>query len=123
MKASLGMCAAVFAVCCALMAGTVSQVRAAEGDKCTTQGALALALADVLGIKVTEAQAAADALAAMGVGPVLGWDVEACLTDAVSVEISKSFAALNRDMGGFERALGMINPGATKGGPVSPHQP
>lgn len=105
MKTKLCVITAVLAFCCALLVGPVSQARAEE---CTTQGALALALADVLGIKATTAQAAADALANLGVGPAAGWNVEACLTDAVSMEISQSFAALNREAGGFERALGMI---------------
>ena len=61
MKRNLGLIAAVLAFCCALLVGPASQARAEE---CTTQGALALALADVLGIQATSAQAAADALAA-----------------------------------------------------------
>lgn len=106
MKKNVAVFAAVLAFCCALVVGPASQARAEE--PCTTQGALALALADVLKIKVTSAQAAADALAQLGVGPVSGWNVEACLTDAVSMEISQSFAALNREAGGFERALAMV---------------
>lgn len=106
MKTKLGVVAAILAFCCALLVGPVSQARAE--DPCTTQGALALALADVLGIKATSAQAAADALALLGVKPVSEWNVEACLTEAVQIEISQSFAALNREAGGFERALGMI---------------
>lgn len=105
MKTKLGAITAVLAFCCALLVGPAAQARAEE---CTTQGALALALADVLGITATSAQAAADALAQLGVGPVAGWDVEACLTDAVSLEISQSFAAIKREAGGFERALGMV---------------
>ena len=121
MKAKLGVIAAVLAFCCALIVGPASQVRAEE---CTTQGALALALADVLGIKVTTAQAAADALAHLGVGPKLGWNVEACLTDAVALEISQSFAALDRGAGGFERAMGMIGRNADQAYPtVSPFKP
>jgi hypothetical protein len=107
-KKNLGLFAAVFAFCCFLTVGIVSRALAAE---CTTQGSLALALADVLGIEATSAQAAADALAAINVAPALGWDVEACLTEAVKVEISAAFAALNREAGGFERALGMIDTG------------
>ena len=121
MKTKLGVVATVLAFCCVLVVGPAVQARAAE---CTTQGALALALADVVGSKVTSAQAAADALAAIGVGPTLGWNVEACLTDAVSLEISAAYAALNRDAGGFERALGMIGTGNDKSSrSVSPHKP
>lgn len=129
MKTSLGMFAAVIAVCCALVVGSVAQARAAAGDTCTTQGALALALCDVLGIEVTAAQAAADALAALGVKPSLGWDVDACLTEEASFQISRSYAALDRDLGGFDRAMGMIlripdQQYPTKGGPaVSPSNP
>ena len=121
MKTKLGVIAAVLAFCCALLVGPVSQARAEE---CTTQGALALSLADVLGIKVTSAQAAADALASLGIGPSSGWNVEACLTDAVSQEISKTYALLNREAGGFERALGMIHHVPDQGYPtVSPAKP
>ncbi len=121
MKTGFGVIAACLALCCVLLVGTVSQVRAEE---CTTQGALALALADVLGIEVTSAQAAADTLAAMGVAPVMGWNVEACLTDEVSLEISKSFALLKRELGGFERALGMIRSDPGQVPPtVSPAKP
>jgi hypothetical protein len=108
MKRNLGLIAAALMFCCALLVGTASQARAEE---CTTQGALALALADVLGIQATSAQAAADSLAAISVGPALGWNVEACLTAEVSAEISQSFAALKREEGGFERAMNMIRPG------------
>jgi hypothetical protein len=106
MKTKLGVITAVLAFCCALLVGPASQARAE--DSCTTQGALALSLADVLEIKATSAQAAADALAQLGVAPVSGWDVDACLTDAVSMEISQSFAALNRESGSYERALAMV---------------
>jgi len=119
-KKNLGLLAAVLALCCSLTVGSASRAFAAE---CTTQGSLALALADVLGNKATSAQAAADTLAALGVTPTQGWSVEACLTEAVSLEISKSFAALNRDAGGFERAMGMINPAVNQGSSVSPHKP
>lgn len=105
MKTKLGVIAAGLGFCCALLLGPATQVRAEE---CTTQGALALAIADVLAIKTTSAQAAADTLAALGVAPVLGWNVEECLTDEVSLEISKSFALLKREAGEFERAQGMI---------------
>jgi len=102
MKNTLGMIAAVLAFCCALVVGPASQTRAEE---CTTQGALALALADVLGIQVTTAQAAADALALRGIKPKLGWNVEACLTDEVLQEVKKAFA----NAGDFERALALIS--------------
>ena len=120
MKMKLGVVVAVLAFCCALLAGPAPRARAAD---CTTQGALALALADVLGIKVTAAQEAADALAVLGVAPTLGWNVEACLTDAVSLEIRQAFALHNRDMGGFERALDMVRPGPGRDYPVSPAKP
>jgi hypothetical protein len=122
MKTKLCVIAAVLAFCCALVVGSATRARAEE--PCTTQGALALALADVLGIKVTTAQEAADALAALGVKPLLGWDVEACLSDAVSLEISQTFASLNRDAGAFERAMGMIAPRTDRVyPPVSPSRP
>jgi len=107
MKTNLGVIAAVFALCCALVAGPVSPARAE--DQCTTQGALALALADVLGIKVTTAQDAADKLAARNIKPKLGWSVDTCLTDEVLQEIQQSYAAFTRDLAGFDRALGQLN--------------
>jgi len=111
MKKSMAAIIAILAFCCSLVVGTAVQVRAEE---CTTQGALALALADVLGIKATSSQAAADALALRGVGPELGWDVEACLTMAVQEEIKASLG----DAGGFERALAMIDRNADRLYPV-----
>jgi len=125
MSKNLGVFAAILALCCAFMIGPVSQARAAE---CTTQGALALALADVLGIQVTSAQAAADALTALGVAPEHGWAVDACLTEAVALEISQAFAKLNRDHGDFDRAMGMLgsNPDQQypkEGSPISPFKP
>ena len=108
MKTKLGVIAAVLAFCCILAIGPASQARAEE--TCTTQGALALALADVLEIKVTSAQAAADALALRGIAPKLGWNVEACLTDEVSLEIKTSHG----DAGSFERALAMIDRSADR---------
>lgn len=103
MKMKLVVVAAVLAFCCVLVVGLAVQVRAEE--PCTTQGALALALADVLKIKVSTAQEAADALALRGIAPKLGWDVEACLTEEVSREIRTAFG----DAGSFERALAMID--------------
>jgi hypothetical protein len=107
MRRNLGIVIAVLAMTCALLAGSASFGRAEE-PPCTTQGALALALADVLGIKVTEAQAAADALAALGVKPQDGWKVDECLTERVRIEIAQAYAGLNRDAEGFNRALGML---------------
>ena len=120
MNKKLGLIAAVIAICCALVVGSLSQARAEE---CTTQGALALALADVLGIKVTSAQAAADELAKRGIAPKLGWNVESCLTNEVRDEIKTAFA----NAGDFERALAMIgkdSQGAGRSYPVvSPAKP
>lgn len=102
MKTKLGVIAAVVAICCVLASGLASQARAEE--PCTTQGALALALADVLEIKATSAQAAADALALRGIAPKLGWNVEACLTDEVTREIKTAHG----DAVSFERAQALI---------------
>jgi len=118
MKAKLGVIAAVLAFCCALIVGPASQVRAEE---CTTQGALALALADVLGIQVTTAQAAADALALRGIAPKLGWKVEVCLTNEVREEVKMAFA----NAADFERAMKMIGHDYNRTYPpvVSPAKP
>ena len=103
MKTKLGVIAAVLACCCALVVGLAKQARAEE--PCTTQGALALALADVLQIKVTVAQEAADALASRGIAPKLGWNVDACLTADVAQEIRVAFGSI----GSFDRAIAMID--------------
>jgi hypothetical protein len=111
MKKNLAVLAVVLAACCALLVGSAARVRA---DECTTQGALALALADILGIKVTAAQAAADALALRGIAPKLGWDVEACLTPAVAREVRDAFG----NAADFERAMAMIDRNADRVYPV-----
>jgi len=116
MKNTLGLIAAVLAMCCLLVAGPASQARAA--DECTTQGALALALADVLGIKVTTAQDAASALALRGIEPKQGWNIEACLTDEVRQEVKMAFA----NAGDFERAQTLIAPNPARSY-VSPSKP
>lgn len=103
MKTTLGVFVAVLTFCCVLVVGSAVQARAEE--PCTTQGALALALADVLKIKATTAQEAADALAIRGIAPKLGWLVDTCLTDEVSREVRTAFG----DVGSFERALAMID--------------
>lgn len=121
MKTKLGVIAVVLAMCCALFVGFAPQARAAA---CTTQGALALALADLLGIKGTSAQEAADSLAALGVKPKLGWNVEACLTEEVTLEVKQTYAALNRDVKDVDKMLGVI--GQTPDQqypPVSPFKP
>jgi len=104
MKAKLGVIAVALVFLCAMLVGPASQARAEE---CTTQGALALALADVLGIKVTSAQAAADALVLRGIKPDEGWAVEVCLTDAVLQQVKTAFG----EAGNFESALTMIGRG------------
>lgn len=114
MKKVLTVLVVLLAVLCSLLPGgaAIAQAQSAPGqppaNQCTTQGALALALADVLGIKAVSAQAAADALAALNVKPLLGWDVEACLTDSVIQEVAAAYATLNRDAEGFNRALGTL---------------
>ncbi len=128
MRTSIGVLAAIIVFGCALVVGPVSRAQAearAEAraeESCTTQGALALALADVLGIKVTTAQAAADALAAIGIKPDAGWDIEACLTDAVVLEIRRSFVSHNRDEGDFNRTLNMVFRGPDREYPKPPPQ-
>ena len=124
MNRNLGIIAAVLAFCCALVVGPASQARAEE---CTTQGALALALADVLGIKVTSAQAAADALVTCGVScstePKLWWIVSECLTDKVRQEVKVVFAGVVGAKG-FERAEAMLGTDSKRIYPdVSPSKP
>jgi hypothetical protein len=134
MKKAFAVVAVLLAALCALAPFGAATAQAQTPGQppvttCTTQGALALALADVLGIKVADAQAAADALAALAVKPKLGWDVEACLTDVVSQEVAQAYAALNRDAEGFNRAMGMLlkipDQQYPRGGrpPVSPSRP
>jgi len=113
MKTKLGVIVAVLACCCVLVFGSAVQSRAEE--MCTTQGALALALADMLKIQITTAQEAADALASRGIAPKLGWDVDACLTAEVSREVRVAFGSI----GTFERAMAMIDNNKDQQYPIS----
>ena len=113
MKKKLGVIAAVLACCCVLVVGLAKKACAEE--PCTTQGALALALADVLQIKVTVAQEAADALASRGIAPKLGWNVDACLTAEVAQEIRVAFGSI----GTFDRAMAMIDNNKDQQYPIS----
>jgi len=103
MKTKLGVFAAVLACCCLLVVGLAVPARAEE--PCTTQGALALALADVLKIEVNTAEEAADSLASRGIAPKLGWNVDVCLTAEVAQEIRVAFGSI----GTFDRAMAMID--------------
>lgn len=75
--------------------------------ECTTQGAYALALAQVLNFNVTTVDAAVSALTGIGVAPDGGWKPEECLTDAVIVQVR---AALDRAVAG-----GVLPAGIGKG--------
>ncbi len=79
--------AVCLAVACALVAGSAGESRAQSNAQCTTQGAFALALAQVLKFEVTTVEAAVSALSGIGVMPDGGWRAEECLTDAVSAQV------------------------------------
>ena len=106
--------------------GQAAEVRA----ECTTQGAYALALAQVLQFDVSTVEAAISALTGIGAAPDGGWQPEVCLTDAVALQVR---AALERAV-----AAGAVPPGIGTGAasaafealatadrryPVSGHQP
>jgi len=57
--------------------------------ECGTQGAFALAVAQLLGYEVTDNDAAMATLTNVGVEPNGGWDPEACMTEEVASEIDK----------------------------------
>lgn len=87
MKNTFGALFGVLVVCCALVLGP-SPAKA----ECTTQGALAMGLAEMLKLNVTTADAAAAALAALGVAPDGGWQPGACLTPEVTAQVQAAYA-------------------------------
>jgi len=87
MKKAFGILFAVLVVCCALVQGP-SPAKA----ECTTQGALALGLAEMLNLNVTTADSAAAALATLGVAPDAGWMPGECLTPEVTAQVQKAYA-------------------------------
>lgn len=81
--------AAAVVICTGLAIGTASPARA----ECTTQGALALALAQLVDKSIMTAEAAATALSGVGVEPDGGWKLEECLTQAAIDQITAKYAA------------------------------
>ena len=75
------------AVICALFLMTMTPALAAA--ECGTQGAFALALAQLLGYEVTDQGAAMATLTNVGVEPTGGWSPEACMTEEVANEIDR----------------------------------
>ena len=74
------------AVCAVLLMMIRPGLAAAE---CGTQGAFALAVAQLLGYEVTDHDAAMATLTNVGVEPKGGWDPQACMTEEVAGEIDK----------------------------------
>ena len=88
---------AVLVFCGTLVLGPAPQARAQA--ECTTQGALALALAQMLNFDTTTADAAVAALVAINVQPDLGWKPEECLTPEVTAQVKAAYAAAAADSG------------------------
>jgi len=88
MKKAFGALFAVLVFCCSPVLGP-AQAQA----ECTTQGALALGLAEVLKLNVTTVTAAVTALTTIGVEPDGGWKPEECLTPEVTAQIQAAYAA------------------------------
>jgi hypothetical protein len=72
-----------------VLSGGATQALAA----CTTQGAFALALAQILGFEVATQVAAISALDEIGILPVAGWQPEVCITAEVVVDLDQSVAS------------------------------
>lgn len=88
---------AVLVFCGALVLGPAPKAMAQA--ECTTQGALALALAEMLNYDATTTEAAIAALVAINVQPDLGWKPEECLTPEVRAQVKASYAAAAADSG------------------------
>jgi len=89
MKRTSAVLFAILAICFTLGVDT-AQVQAQT--ECTTQGALALGLAELLKLNVTSADAAVAALAAIGVEPDGGWKPGECLTPEVIAQVKAAYA-------------------------------
>lgn len=87
MKKAFVALVSLFVVSCALAMGS-SPAKA----ECTTQGALAMGLAEMLKLNVTSADAAAAALAALDIAPTEGWLPGACLTPEVAAQVQTAYA-------------------------------
>jgi hypothetical protein len=127
MRYRLGAIAAAMMACCALGLGPAARARA----ECTTQGALALALADLLKFNVTTTEGAAAALSAIEIKPAAGWDLPACLTPEVTAEVQEAYALAvaaggrwgRLAAGGFEAAIEALKPIDRQYPVISPARP
>lgn len=124
MKNVISFLSAVLVICCVLALGP-AQAKA----ECTTQGALALGLAEMLKLNVTTADSAAAALAALGVEPNGGWKPGECLTPEVTAQVQTAYAAAvaggrsgNLAPGAVDAALDALRPVDRKYN-VSPSRP
>lgn len=88
MKNPMGVLFAVLVMSCFLLLGP-SPVRA----ECTTQGALASGLAEMLKLNVATPEAAAAALAALDIAPDGGWLPGECLTPEVAAQVKAAYDA------------------------------
>lgn len=94
MKKALSALLAVLVVC-GLILWPAAQAKA----ECTTQGALALALAEMLKFNVTTTEAAVAALAAIGVEPDGGWKPGECLTPETTAQIKAAYGRAAAERG------------------------
>lgn len=91
MKKMVSPIAAAVLLCCTLLIGA-APVAAAETD-CTTQGALALALAQLVDKSIATTEQAVQTLSALGVEPDGGWKVAECLTREVIAQVTAAYGA------------------------------
>lgn len=116
MKSMIGTTAAALIFCCALVLVPASQARAQA--ECTTQGALALALAQLVDKTVATAEQAVATLSALGVEPDGGWKPAECLTQEVIDQVTAAYAVAVAEgrragslvAGNVGVALGLIAP-------------
>ncbi len=125
MKKAFGVLSVVLAVCCALVLGP-SPAKA----ECTTQGALALGLAEMLKLNVVTADAAAAALAALGIEPQSGWKPAECLTPDIAAQVQAAYAeaiaggrSASLTPGAVEAVLDALRPADRKYDVISPITP
>jgi hypothetical protein len=119
MKKLIGVMVAVLVFSCVAVIGPVVQAGAQE--KCATQGALALALAEMLKLKVVSAEAAAEKLSEFGIEPEGGWALDACVTEEVKANLAEDYRAAVA-AGSVVGAAGLVDTALKAIGAFDPRQ-
>jgi len=118
MKKLIGVMMTVLVFSCGAVVGPVVQAGAQE---CATQGALALALAEMLKLKVVSAEAAAEKLSGFGIEPEDGWALDACVTEEVKANLAEDYRAAVA-AGSVVGAAGLVDSALKAIGAFDPQQ-